>query len=163
MLLSSLPSPNAARKSWAVGPSERRVGSAPLKFHEYSGMALSRCRMSPPSASTKFSFTLRSLVHCQPDIPGIKLQNCVGPPVVASIAYTMLIAPVARTAKRFELPARLNSKFSGDDQTKLPFPALDLYPAAKLYTPPAVLRKPPGTVLWLPLLTLALPPPIAAA
>src|SRR5260370_15660109 len=95
------------------------AGSAPLKFHEKRGIATRRCRMSLPSAGTKFSFASLSLVHDQLAIGGNRLQNWVTAPVVGLMAMVRPTPPVALTPKKL-LTDGAKSKFRESAHIKLP-------------------------------------------
>src|SRR5689334_15147767 len=130
--LSSLPSPNAALKSCAVGPSRRTAGSAPLKFHVDSGIATSCSSTFFESTATKFSFAFRSLVHCQLTTPGSRLQYWLTAPLAGLMATVKPTPPVARAPKKL-LTEGWKSKFCESAQMNDPtVVAFARRPAAKL-------------------------------
>lgn len=57
-----------------------------MKFHVVIGIAARREKTSMASTGAKFSFALRSLVHCQLGVPGSRLQYWVTAPVVPEAA-----------------------------------------------------------------------------
>src|SRR5436309_13294445 len=124
----------------------RNFGSAPLKFHDESGIATRLSRISFVFATSKFSLTLRSLTQLQAPTPGAMLQNWVETPVDGLIATVKPTPPVALTPNQFGTPLP-KSKFCVSAQTNCPVAfACARYPAAKLKSPCARLEYPPGTV-----------------
>src|SRR5260370_11334017 len=111
------------------------AGSAPLKFHEKRGIATRRCRMSLPSAGTKFSFASRSLVHDQLAIGGNRLQNWVTAPVVGLMAIVSPTPPVALTPKKLGTDGPKSKSWESAQMNDPNVVALARRPAAKEFAP----------------------------